>query len=77
MSFSGHVQNGQVVLDAPLPLADGVEVDVAVRSVTPSTTNGSHSLWDQMKTVVGKAEGLPADSSIKVDHYLNHGLTEK
>ena len=28
------------------------------------------SLYDRLKSVAGKAEGLPADASLQVDHYL-------
>ena len=31
MSFIGHVQNGVVVFDEPIPLQDGTVVEVAVR----------------------------------------------
>ncbi len=74
MSFTGHVQNGVVVFDEQVTLPDGTEVDVAVRE---SASDSPPSLWDRLKDVVGKADGLPADASTRVDHYLTHGLPKE
>jgi predicted DNA-binding antitoxin AbrB/MazE fold protein len=74
MSFTGHVQNGVIVLDDPVTLPEGTEVEVAVRD---ATADSRPSLWDRLKDVVGKADGLPADASARVDHYLTHGLPKE
>ena len=74
MSFTGHVQNGVVVFDQPVPLAEGTAVEVAVREGFESGVDGKPTLWERLKEVAGKAEGLPADASVRVDHYLTHGL---
>jgi hypothetical protein len=67
MSLTGQVQNGVVVLDNPTALQDGTPVKVeAIESVAPPT----RSLLERLGDVVGKAEGLPADASQNVDHYL-------
>jgi hypothetical protein len=68
MSFTGHVQDGVVVFDTPTDLLDGT----AVRSEAIETppTPAKRSLLDRLGDVVGKAEGLPADASQNVDHYL-------
>jgi len=74
MSLTGHVHNGVVVFDGPPTLAEGTEVEVAVRD---SKSDAGPSLWDRLKDVVGKADGLPADASTRIDHYLTHGLPKE
>jgi len=59
---------------APPTLAEGTEVEVAVRD---SKSDAGPSLWDRLKDVVGKADGLPADASTRIDHYLTHGLPKE
>ncbi len=71
MSFTGHVQNGVVVFDEAVQLREGTVVEVTVRD---SESDAQPTLWDRLKTVVGKADGLPADASTRIDHYLTHGL---
>jgi len=68
MSLTGHVQNGVVVLDAPHALPDGTAVKVEAIEVPSKSTK--RSLLDRLGDVVGKAEGLPADASQNIDHYL-------
>jgi hypothetical protein len=65
MSLVGHILNGVVVFDAPIALPDGT----AVR-VEPMDASEPPSLLERLGDVVGKAEGLPADASQNVDHYL-------
>ncbi len=74
MSFTGHVQNGVVVFDPPVTLPEGTAVEVAVREIPGPEANPRPTIWDRLKDVVGKAEGLPTDASVKTDHYLTHGL---
>lgn len=77
MSFVGHVENGVVVFDPPLALPNGTVVDVAVRETRDSAASAGPTLWDRLKDVAGKAQGLPADSSVRTDHYLTHGLPKE
>jgi hypothetical protein len=66
MTYRGKVKNGVVVLDPPAVLPEGAEVQII-------STNGEPlpPTWAEVfKDVIGKAEGLPADSSINHDHYL-------
>lgn len=77
MSFTGHVRNGVVVFDEPVTLSEGTVVDIAVRAIPGSEANAQPTLWDRLKDVVGKAEGLPADASVRTDHYLTHGLPKE
>ena len=74
MSFTGHVQNGVVVFDEPVTLPEGTVVEVAVRD---ATSDSRPSLWDRLKDVVGKADGLPPDASARIHHYLTHGLPKE
>ena len=72
MTFRGRFKNGVVVLDPPATLPDGCEVDVTIaegQALAPT--------WAEVfKDVIGKAEGLPSDSSINHDHYL-YGAPKK
>jgi hypothetical protein len=74
MSFTGHIQNGVVVFDEANSLPDGTAVEMAVLAAEP---HNPPSLWDRLKPVAGKAEGLPADASTRVDHYLTQGLPKE
>jgi hypothetical protein len=74
MSFTGHMQNGVFVFDEAISLPDGTVVEVTVRESQPESRP---SLWDRLQSVVGKADGLPADASTRVDHYLTHGLPKE
>jgi len=72
MVHRGHVKNGVVVLDEPVPLPEGAEVRVEIvegtsvaREPQPPAT-----LYDRLKPVLGKAKGLPPDAAQNVDHYL-------
>lgn len=72
MTYRGHVENGVVVLDAGLMLPEGMEVRVEPvhREPTVESDSATMSLYDRLKDVIGKAEGLPADYSAQHDHYL-------
>jgi hypothetical protein len=66
MSYRGRVRNGVIVLDPPATLPEGAKVEIS-----PATENSSEPTWAEVfKDVIGKAVGLPADSSINHDHYL-------
>lgn len=74
MSFRGHVEKGVVVFDEPAAIPEGTVVEVVVCDLTPADDPAGSSLWDRLKQVAAKAEGLPPDASTRVDHYLTHGL---
>ncbi|MGI8979841.1 MAG: hypothetical protein ACR2FY_11505 [Pirellulaceae bacterium] len=72
MTFLGHVKNGVVLLDDGATLPEGAEVRVELapaRSPTPAPKEAP-TLYDCLESFVGKAEGLPADMSVNLDHYL-------
>jgi hypothetical protein len=65
MTYKGHIKNGAIVLDQPVELPDGAEVNVDLAPVQPPTP-----LAESLKTVIGKATGLPPDASSQKRHYL-------
>jgi hypothetical protein len=72
VTYRGKVKNGVIVLDAPASLPEGAEVEVS-----PTKTGQEPPTWAEVfKDVIGKAEGLPPDSSINHDHYL-YGARKK
>ena len=71
MVVSGHVRNGVIVLDDPVPLAEGLAVSIEI--IDKPTETKTTTLLDRLKSVVGTAQGLPSDASSNVDHYLYGG----
>jgi hypothetical protein len=63
--------------DAPV-LPDGVLVEVRLLAEDSSCEAGEEvpSLYERLKDVVGKAEGLPPDLAENHDHYL-HGQAKR
>ena len=73
MTYRGRVRNGVIILDPPANLPEGAEVEV----LSADDDESSGPTWAEVfKEVIGKAEGLPADSSINHDHYL-YGTPKK
>jgi hypothetical protein len=72
MIYLGHVKNGVVVLDEQIALPEGaqVKVDLIGEESENSSSESSPSLYERLKSVTGKAQGLPPDASMQVDHYL-------
>jgi hypothetical protein len=72
MTYRGRVQNGVIVLENPSALPEVAQVEV-----TPTGEEDTRpTLAEIFKDIIGKAEGLPADSSINHDHYL-YGTPKK
>ncbi|MEK6676539.1 MAG: hypothetical protein AABZ47_12915 [Planctomycetota bacterium] len=72
MTYRARVKNGSLILDPPIALPDGCEVEVTVieKEAIPPT-------WGQVfKDLIGKAQELPPDSSLNHDHYL-YGVPKK
>jgi hypothetical protein len=65
MTYKGHIKNGAVVLDQPVALPDGAEVNVDLVAVQPAVP-----LAESLKGVIGKVDGLPTDASSQKRHYL-------
>jgi len=81
MTYHGVVKEGRVEFDGETP-EDGSRVDVTV-SPTPSVHPEADSaetpqttLYEVMKGLIGKAEGLPPDFARNHDHYI-HGAPKK
>ena len=78
MTHRGHVRNGVVILDPPVDLPEGAEVEVRLIE-PPADSHAAEqgpSLYDRLEHVVGRAKGLPSDAAINHDHYL-YGLPRK
>ena len=78
MVYRGHVENGMIRLeDAPI-LPEGVRAEV--RLLTEGEPREEEekvpSVCDVIRDFIGKAEGLPPDASINLDHYL-YGLPKR
>ncbi|HPD17635.1 MAG TPA: hypothetical protein PLE19_22070 [Planctomycetota bacterium] len=73
MTYKGHVKNGLVVLDEPASLREGERVSVRPlrrRRRPEPQDEQAPTLYDELKPVIGKAKGLPADAARNHDHYL-------
>jgi hypothetical protein len=74
MSFTGHVVDGQVVLDGPMPLPNGTPVRVEPiahgepKNGTPSEP--PRTLAHRWKRFFSHTVDLPADAAHQHDHYL-------
>jgi hypothetical protein len=83
MTFEGHIENGQIVLDQEGPLLEGMKVRIEILQKDAPPQNGTDksteelpSLYERMKGFVGSVEGLPSDFAINHDHYL-HGQLKR
>lgn len=73
MTYQGHIENGVVVLDESAILPDGAKVQVVL--VLPSEAQSEttpRTLYERFESIIGKAEGLPADFAEQHNHYI-HG----
>ncbi len=78
MTLEGHIENGHVVFNTPVVLPEGTKVTVSVQAESASSEQADElpTLYDRLKSVAGKAKGLPADLAINHDHYL-HGQPKR
>jgi hypothetical protein len=75
MTVRGHIKNGTVVLDEPVGLPDGMDVEVEVRPL--SGTEQPHPTWGEVfSDLAGSVEGLPTDMAENHDHYI-HGTPKR
>ena len=78
MTYRGHVSNGVVVLDDAPALPEGLNVKVEPME-SPETSpmaDDELTLYERLKPLIGKLEGLPPDASVNIDHYL-YGLPKR
>jgi hypothetical protein len=72
VTYLGHVENGVVVLDGQIALPEGaqVRVDLLGKPIENIPEESNPSIYERLQSVAGKAQGLPVDASMQVDHYL-------
>ncbi len=71
MVYRGHVQNGLVVIDDQISLADGTVV-----FVEPVTSETEKTLAERFKDVIGCISDLPEDMAKNHDYYI-HGTAKQ
>jgi hypothetical protein len=71
MSVFGTIQNGGVVLDSPILLAEGTRVEVELREVPAAATPLGEMLLKHAGVVSG-----PSDWAQQHDHYI-HGTPKR
>ena len=78
MVYRGRVKNGMVVLEGSVRLEEGAEVSVRPlrRATRASGRKKPPTLYERLKSVAGKAKGLPPDASVNHDHYL-YGMPKR
>ncbi len=74
MTYRGKVKNGVVVLEGPRLPPEGSPVSVRVLKAPARRPTRARAavptLYEGLKPFIGMANGLPADASLNVDHYL-------
>jgi hypothetical protein len=77
MSYTGHIEDGKIVLEDEALLPEGAKVRVEVIELASVDTEPTEkelaqlsSLSEFLLSIAGKAEGLPPDASINHDHYI-------
>ncbi len=71
MIYKGHVQNGAIVLDEPVNLSEGAIVSFEIAMIKDARHDQQvPTLAERLASIIGKAEGLPADWSENNDIYL-------
>ncbi len=73
MSISAIVENDTIKL--PVHVPDGTLVEITLPAESAVTDDGP-TLYDALKDIIGKAEGLPADFAAEHDHYI-HGTPKR
>jgi len=77
MVYRGRVENGVIRLEDAPTLPEGVEVEVRLLAEDSLEREGDiPSLYERLKDVVGKVQGMPPDLAENHDHYL-HGLPKR
>ena len=78
MVYKGHVKNGVVVVDEPVSLPEGAEVEIALTSASGQRIDDENipTLYEQFKDFIGIVNGLPPDLAQNHDHYI-HGCPKR
>ncbi len=77
MTYKGHIRNGAIVLDEPVPLPEGVpaKIELAIGLSSFGEEDGP-SIGERYAEVLGKASSLPEDTAENHDHYL-YGVAKR
>ena len=80
MTVEGHIKNGQIVLNQPVALPEGMKVRVELLekelSATPSPKPPAATQFDHYASIIGAIDDLPSDFAAQHDHYI-HGTPKK
>jgi hypothetical protein len=78
MTINGHVENGKIVLDDAVPLAEGMRVRVELlgSAAEQPAEESIPTLNERYKSFIGIVDDLPPDFARDHDHYL-HGHPKK
>ncbi len=71
MTITAKVHNHCIELPPELTVREGAEVRVTLPDDSSQDVQPT-SLFDSLKDIIGKAEGLPPDFAAEHDHYI-HG----
>ena len=74
MTYTGHVENGTVVLEPPAELPEGALVEISVVDKTHSALDVK-PIWEIALELANSIpeedlEALPKDGAVNHDHYL-------
>lgn len=67
------VENGTIKL--PMHVPDGTRVEITL-PMDIGAEEDEPTLYETLKDIIGKAEGMPADFAAEHDHYL-HGTPKR
>jgi hypothetical protein len=71
MVYRGRVENGVIRLEDRQILPEGAVVEVHFLNENSRGDEEKYpSLYEGLKDFIGKAEELPPDASVNLDHYL-------
>ena len=80
MTIEGHIENGQIVLNQPVALPEGMKVRVELLDRESSTASPANppavTQFDHYSSVIGAIDDLPGDFAAQHDHYI-HGTPKK
>jgi hypothetical protein len=75
MTYRGHIKNGQITLDDPVALPEGVAVNIEVVEQKAEATEHRPAIWDKLLELAGTVEA-PEDWAFNHDHYI-HGTRKR
>ncbi len=72
MTLKAKVHNGTLVLDQPLALPEGTEVELELHAagIVPGPDAPIPTVYDRYQAFIGVATDLPSDLASNHDHYI-------